>query len=357
MIIIALPLVLLLSVAFGIALGSIPVVNGYLHWSIYMVVPITGLTFTIGMGYIQTRVLRFLRVWPGFFVSTAAMLAGPLGFLGIEYGIFRQRAAPAAAAYGRRLSFPEYLHARVSRSTEGEAFLGSRSYMRSIGKIKTSAATNRRNFYLDLGFAAIAGIAAMSVIRNNHRYCPDCRRYLTPRKLTPRFLGDNPNGAGKRFDAIQQAAKENHFAQVNQLIAGLPAATNAHLVRLHLVQHTCPRCQAKAYTGRLEKKNDEDEWEEVSGSSFVSEVTHRPSRAASSSRQPSAEGRDVPSGAGANTPSPQPLEAKPSLPDAGRKIAGPKTWTAPENITLRRRFPAATPVSSGNDQRTPSHPV
>src|SRR5882762_3045231 len=79
---------ILISLAFGFALGSIPVVNEHLHWNFWFIIPVSGLLFGMAAGFLQFWSCYALNQK----VSGANMfilaLAGLVGYVFVDYGIF-----------------------------------------------------------------------------------------------------------------------------------------------------------------------------------------------------------------------------------------------------------------------------
>ena len=79
---------ILISLAVGFGLGSIPVVNQHLHWNLWFIIPASGLLFGMGVGFLQFWSCYALNQKVSGLRFIVLALAGLVGYFLVDYGIF-----------------------------------------------------------------------------------------------------------------------------------------------------------------------------------------------------------------------------------------------------------------------------
>jgi hypothetical protein len=171
------------SLLIGFALGSIPVVNQYLHWNLWFIIPVSGLLLGMGLGWTQFYGCYLLNQPVNGWRTVVLALAASLSLLAVDFGIYRSTSIPIHGdpilpdgdhRLTELVSFPQYMKWR----------LGSSSIKTRHGDnlIEIGAAGTTISYVVDLAGAFVAAGGMLLVAWSMYPYCARCSRFKSRAK-------------------------------------------------------------------------------------------------------------------------------------------------------------------------------
>jgi len=261
---------ILAGLAIGFGLGCVPVVNRYLHWNLWYIVPISGLVLGIAIASIQFAICYRLNqkvTGPSLVVLAAAAM---IAYAAVDYGIYFTTKIDISGVEGvpdgryslrRLMTFRQFMKVNLSGS----------SLARIPGEAGTNVgATGTTIFYVADLLGALLGASGMLYYFSQKRpYCNRCARYKEQEaKYEIRFEYDE-NLAKEIFGNITQLKDK---AAYDQMVSYCEQLAEQHTgdqgnVKIVVEQRLCPECAEATILGsvyRYAKK----EWTEVSELAF-----------------------------------------------------------------------------------------
>jgi hypothetical protein len=263
--------VVFVSILFGVFLGSIPVINQYLHWNIWFIIPATGLLFGLVIGAIQFGTCFFLSQsikGASFFVIIVSAI---FAYFSVDYGFYLSTKIPIANISEKldglyRLkditTFTNFLKARLGTSTI--MFRGSDFPLFSIGGIGTKI-----SYFIDYVGVLFGAFVSIKFFYEKYPYCENCSKFKKRDKKYNLLL----NSSGKVFDEllinIMDMITKLSYEDLAVSLGNLQAEYNANgKMKITIDQRVCPICKDASIVGRVYKK-DAYSWECVDNLSFV----------------------------------------------------------------------------------------
>ncbi len=176
------PIVMSLFIGFG--LGSIPVINQYLHWNIWIIVPVSGLGLGAGLAWIQFFACYLLNQRADSWRIIVLALAASTSYLAIDFGIYHATSIPVQGVEGvpdgnyrlaELISFPRYMQGRLGSSSLTMPKHEDKSI--EIGATGTTV-----SFLVDLAGAFVAAAGTLLFASSMYPYCGTLRSFQEPGK-------------------------------------------------------------------------------------------------------------------------------------------------------------------------------
>jgi hypothetical protein len=171
------------SLVIGFSLGSIPGLNQYLHWNLWVILPVSGLMLGMGLGWTQFFGCYVLNQPVNGWRTVGLALAASASYVAVDFGIYHSTAIPMKGVNGlpdgeyrlaELVSFPQYMQWR----------LGSSNVMTQHGTkiFEMGAAATTISFVVDLA-GAFAGAGGMLLVAASmYPYCAPCARFKSRAK-------------------------------------------------------------------------------------------------------------------------------------------------------------------------------
>ena len=170
---------IIITIILGIVLGSIPVINEYLHWNLWFVVPVGGMLIGAGLGWIQFMTGYFLNIKFSFQMLVVLGFSSVVSYIGTDWGIYWSLSVPVSGIenipdgnYRLKdiVSFSDYMFSMR---------LGSSSYTTKHGipLFKYGSVGTTLTFIIDLIGCFIASIGTQWAISDKYPYCNSCNQF------------------------------------------------------------------------------------------------------------------------------------------------------------------------------------
>jgi hypothetical protein len=243
----------LVSVLAGLALGAIPFVNQHLHWSFFVVVPVSGMILGTCFGFLQYRVARLLHVRIGALAGALLTLAGAVSYAASDFGACAAASAQTDAGQTVPLrevvSFREFMHERLSRSS-----LSRRSRTVELGGTATL-----ENLAVDLLGALLGTAAIVFGLAADAAYCQRCSRYRKDLRKLEREYPLDETRAQSHWQAFEQLAQSQQYAELVAQVQAMPLLSVASGRKLDAQESTCPKCGQPALS-LSSLRHDKEVW-------------------------------------------------------------------------------------------------
>jgi hypothetical protein len=226
----------LVSIVAGVVLGTIPFVNHYLHWNMWVIIPISGLILGAGFGWLQFQIAKVLSSPIGVGAGIFLTLVGGLSYLATDAGIWLTTSVEVdkgqTVALRDAVSFGEYEAMRFQHSSISTR--GRKVEMGTTGTIIT--------FVVD-ELGAMAGAAALLFgLASSASYCRRCSRYRKTHLTIERaFPLEGPEADGL-WQALTQLAAGPNYPQIAAQLQGLPQLNIATRRKVEVAEAVCPKC-------------------------------------------------------------------------------------------------------------------
>lgn len=260
----------LLSVFLGFLFGITPGLNEHLHWSLWYLVPISGLLFGCLCAALQfwmcfsfhQRITKILIVY-----LTLATLAG---YAAVDYGIYRSMKIEISGhedlpdgKYKLKdlISFWQYMKWNLSSSTMTTDY-GSETEYGALGTTVSYAA--------DLAGAGLGSIGVLFVFMSKYPYCLRCRKYKKrQQQYVIQFVDTEEllKQILERFEQLKQAGNTGELIAYCQTLCAQHHEGKG-TVRICIDHRICPSCQEVTLLGVVERRSGKD-WNRVKELKFT----------------------------------------------------------------------------------------
>lgn len=242
----------LLALVLGAVLGAIPFINEYLHWNIYVIIPVSGLIFGAAFGWLQFQIAKLLHARVALLGGVFLTLSSALAFAATDAGIWATTTVNVDGqqiALRDAVSFPEYMSERLTHSS-----LSTRGKSVEVGSTATLL-----SYGADLLGALLGAAGAVFGLSSGAAYCARCSRYRKDLRAVEREYPLDDARADSYWTGFQQLAGSHQYAALAAQVQGLPPLTVASRRKIGAQESACPKCSQPALALTL-YRYEKDDW-------------------------------------------------------------------------------------------------
>jgi hypothetical protein len=249
------------ALALGVGVGMIPFVNQHLHWSIWLVVPVSGLILGAGLGWVQFQLLRLTDARLTARGVLVVAVAATAGYVATDVGVYLTLSV--ADATGRviplreAVGFGEYMSFRLSGTTV--------SRVGGAGSFDMGRAGTTITFLVDLVGAFVGAAGAALSVADGSPYCDRCRRYQAAGTKAERCLGTDLAEANLQWGGLHAIAAAGDYDGLAGAVLGLPPVDSASVAKITVTEFVCPGCRQGTVLGTVRRREENDAWGPVNG--------------------------------------------------------------------------------------------
>jgi hypothetical protein len=270
--------VALLSILFGYSLGCVSWLQGYLHFTLWFIIPMSGIMFGMTVGSLQFALSYLFSLRISFFTSLILAFFAGAGYFATDFGIYSTAKIPVGESnmimmkLRNMVSFQDYMSYRLGDTT-AENFRTHATY-------QVGATANKLNYILGLCAASIASLGAIGVLLANYPQCSSCGVYTRRKYLYKIAPSLSENGFNELFDSIASMMQNKKHGLLVRLLSSLEKNEQNPYPTIKIVadHRECPKCQESIILGKVLQKSEDNEkdWKVIPELSFKtnsSEIT------------------------------------------------------------------------------------
>lgn len=258
-------LLIVVTVLIGLGLGATPGLNEYLHWNIWVIIPVSGMMLGMALGWLQFfgAFAMNLKIQGGvaWMLATAAAAA----YFATEIGVFFTMSIPVAGVDGlpdgdyglsQLFTFREYLALTLeSTSYEGRA---SVEYGSSATKI---------TYLVDIVACFGTAFVTRLVVSDSYPYCGRCNLYKR-RDTKFEVVMQAGDKAEESFSSLLNLIADQNYQQIISYLKELSGKSiKDGDVMITADQRFCTSCKEASIVGRVSQNNGR-EWAEIGELAF-----------------------------------------------------------------------------------------
>ena len=256
-----------LALVAGVLIGSIPLVNEHLHWNFYLIVPVSGFFLGMVFGLLQYQVARLVHARISLLGGVILTVICAASYIATDVGVW---ASSSIKPDGRNkvplrdtIQLKKFLAERVSHSSISR---GSRSV--ELGDTATLV-----TFVVDLIGSMVGGAAILFGLSSDASYCQRCSRYRKDLRQIEREFPMDEAQAASHWQAFEQLAAGQHYAQLAAQVQALPGLNVASRRKLEAQESRCPKCGQTALQLSVLHYDKEGDWA-TEGRQLQAEAAH-----------------------------------------------------------------------------------
>ncbi len=255
----------LLTVLLGFGLGLVPLVNGHLHWNLWLVLPISGFLLGQGFGLVQLQIVRALDARLSMPMLLFLGVSGVAGYLATDYGLYSSMVVPIQGAPGMAdgryplpalMSFAGFLEMQFGGALD-PALGGSPMGM-------------RLSFISDLVGCFVGTVVCLGIGKSRLGYCRPCDRYHRQHRRQELVLTDDVGVVENVLHRMTTFVTEGRYRDLVKHLDDVEAGeTTLSGTTMVVAEHFfCPSCGRRILHGSVHARSGRYEWSEIAGLSF-----------------------------------------------------------------------------------------
>ncbi|MGC4093335.1 MAG: hypothetical protein QM756_36675 [Polyangiaceae bacterium] len=252
----------LVALLAGVLLGAIPFVNQYLHWNLYIIIPISGVILGAAFGWLEFMVAKLLHARIGVVGGLFLTLVGAVAYVATDVGIWATTSVEVqggqSVALRDAVSLPEFMGERLTHSS-----ISRRGKSVEVGKTMTII-----SFVVDLlGACAGAGLLVFA-LSSDAPYCERCSRYRKGGATVEREYPLDEAQAENYWRWFDQLKQAQRYAELAAGIQAMPGLNVASRRKIAASESSCPKCGQAAMALSVLHPDKEGDWTTESGRSM-----------------------------------------------------------------------------------------
>jgi hypothetical protein len=246
----------LLTIIFGIILGCVPVLNEYLHWNLWYVVPISGLVFGCAVSWVQFGYIFKVNQKLTNVVIVILVASAVLGYASVDYGIYRAVKVPVEGH--ETIPDGEYKISQLMTFSQYMKWAYAESVWDTV------------SYMADLLGAALGTAAILLLCRDRYPFCITCTVYKEREQkynVFFKFDEEKMNEVTSRINDLIQKGAYTHLVEYCKQLAKDHKDAKPD-VKISIDQRYCPICLEATILGKVYRLGS-GEWNEVNDLKFV----------------------------------------------------------------------------------------
>ncbi|MHC4154590.1 MAG: hypothetical protein ACYST6_06670 [Planctomycetota bacterium] len=260
---------ILVGLAIGFGLGSVPVVNEHLHWNLWYIVPISGLILGLLIAWIQFAICyRLNQKVTG--VSLVVLAAAMISYASVDYGIYFTTKVTISGVeeipdgeYKLRelMTFTQFMKLNLQGSTVSDG--------PGLGGTEIGATGTTISYIADLLGALLGAGGLLYYFSEKRPYCDRCGKYKEQEDKYQILFTHEENLVKEIFGRLTELKEKGVYDDMASYCTELAEQHQAADgdVKIVVEQRLCPDCREATILGNVFRYGKK-EWNEVSELGF-----------------------------------------------------------------------------------------